>query len=187
MRRIATLLSLSALAAALACDEAPDTGPAALEVQPTAENLIDLLPGYTIAAIEFRDLDSRWGELRAIPPLAKLQDRFLTEIGLDGEDILEIAMERAGLKQRPMMPIEASAGLAMLMLRDFGVLTVHFAGLPPGTSAMLIKFIPPETLQRFGGAEKFADALDQSLDQLAGVIGDEAAFRELLFGAGGAA
>ena len=106
---------------------------------------------------------------------------------LDGEDILEIAMERAGLKQRPMMPIEASAGLAMLMLRDFGVLTVHFAGLPPGTSAMLIKFIPPETLQRFGGAEKFADALDQSLDQLAGVIGDEAAFRELLFGAGGAA
>ena len=106
---------------------------------------------------------------------------------LDGEDILEIAMDRAGLKQRPMMPIEASAGLAMLMLRDFGVLTVHFAGLPPGTSAMLIKFIPPETLQRFGGAEKFADALDQSLDQLAGVIGDEAAFRELLFGAGGAA
>jgi L-seryl-tRNA(Ser) seleniumtransferase len=104
---------------------------------------------------------------------------------LDGEDILEIAMERAGLKQRPMMPIEASAGLAMLMLRDYGVLTVHFAGLPPGTSAMLIKFIPPETLKRFGGAEKFAEAVDKSLDRLADIIGDEAAFRELLFGANG--
>jgi len=104
---------------------------------------------------------------------------------LDGEDILEIAMERAGIKDRPVMPIEASAGLAMLMLRDFGVLTVHFAGLPPGTSAMLIKFMPPETLDRFGGAEKFADAVDKSLDRLAEIIGDEAAFRELLFGAEG--
>jgi L-seryl-tRNA(Ser) seleniumtransferase len=106
---------------------------------------------------------------------------------LDGEDILEIAMERAGLKERPMMPIEASAGLAMLMLRDYGVLTVHFAGLPPGTSAMLIKFISPETLKRFGGAEKFAEALDTCIDRLAEVIGDEAAFRELLFGAPDAA
>ena len=104
---------------------------------------------------------------------------------LDGEDILEIAMERAGIKQRPVVPIEASAGLAMLMLRDYGVLTVHFAGLPPGTSAMLIKFIPPETLKRFGGAEKFAEAVDKSLDRLADIIGDEAAFRELLFGADG--
>ena len=106
---------------------------------------------------------------------------------LDGEDILEIAMQRAGLKDRPMMPIEASAGLAMLLLRDYGVLTVHFAGLPPGTSAMLIKFISPETLGRFGGAEKFAEAVDSSLDRLAEVIGDETAFRELLFGADEAA
>ena len=102
---------------------------------------------------------------------------------LDGEDILEIAMERAGLNDRPVMPIEAYAGLAMLLLRDYGIMTVHFAGLPPGTSSMLIKFMPPETLKCFGGAEKFADAVDASLDKLADVIGDEAALRELLFGA----
>lgn len=101
---------------------------------------------------------------------------------LDGEDILEIAMERAGLTERPVVPVEASAGLAMLLLRDYGVLTVHFAGLPPGTSSMLIKFMPPETLARFGGAERFADAVDRSLDRLADVIGDPAAFRDLLFG-----
>ena len=101
---------------------------------------------------------------------------------LDGEDILEIAMERAGLAERPVVPIEASAGLSMLLLRDYGVLTVHFAGLPPGTSALLIKFVPPETLKRFGGADKFAEAIDRSLDELAAVIGDEQAFRELLFG-----
>ena len=58
-------------------------------------------------------------------------------------------MERAGLSERPAVPIEASAGLAMLLLKHYGVLTVHFAGLPPGTSSMLIKFVSPETLTRF--------------------------------------
>ena len=106
---------------------------------------------------------------------------------LDGEDILEIAMERAGLTENPMVPVEALAGLAMLLLRDYGVLTVHFAGLPPGTSSLLIKFIPPERLERFGGAEKFAEAIDSSLDRLAEVIGDETAFRELLYGVEAAA
>ena len=101
---------------------------------------------------------------------------------LDGEDILEIAIERAGLSERPGVPIEACAGLAMLLLRDYGMLTVHFAGLPPGTSSMLIKFVPPETLARFGGPERYADAVDRSLDKLAEVIGDPAAFSDLLFG-----
>ena len=77
---------------------------------------------------------------------------------------------------------EATAALAMILLRDHGVLTVHFAGLPPGTSSMLIKFVSPETLTRFGGPERFADAVDRSLDRLAEVIGDPAAFRNLLFG-----
>ena len=101
---------------------------------------------------------------------------------LDGEDIMEIAMERAGLTDNPVVPIEALAGLAMLLLRDFGIMTVHFAGLPPGTSAMLIKFMPPETLDRFGGPEKFADAVNQCLDRLADIIASPAAMRELLYG-----
>jgi L-seryl-tRNA(Ser) seleniumtransferase len=101
---------------------------------------------------------------------------------LDGEDIMEIAMERAGLTENPVVPVEALAGLAMLLLRDYGVLTVHFAGLPPGTSSLLIKFIPPERLEKFGGADKFAEAIDTCLDRLADVIGDEAAFRDLLYG-----
>ncbi len=54
------------------------------------------------------------------------------------------------------------------------------------TSSMLIKFVPPETLARFGGAERVAEAHDKSRNRLAQVIGDEAAFRELLFGEGAA-
>ena len=62
------------------------------------------------------------------------------------------------------------------------MLTVHFAGLPPGTSALLIKFVPPETLERFGGAEAFADAVDDCISRLSKIVSDAAAFRRLLYG-----
>ena len=101
---------------------------------------------------------------------------------LKGEDILEMAMERAGIAERPAMPIEATAGLAMAMARNHGILSVHLAGLPPGTSALLFKFIPPETLKRFGGADHFVDAVDRSIDTLAAAITDPASMRLLLYG-----
>jgi L-seryl-tRNA(Ser) seleniumtransferase len=68
----------------------------------------------------------------------------------------------------------------MLLLRDHGVLTVHFAALPPGTSALLLKFLPPETVARFGGAEALARAVDSSLDELARLVGSRDALAELL-------
>ncbi len=120
-----------------------------------------------------KELKARFGNrVTETPVIAKLL----------GEDILEMAMERAGLDTPPVKPIEATAGLAMILLRDYGVLTVHFAGVPPGTSAMLIKFVPPETLARFGGAARFAEAVDRSIDRLAEAIGDRATFAHLLYG-----
>jgi len=98
------------------------------------------------------------------------------------EDILELAMERAGLSDPPIVPYEATAALAMLLLEDYGILTVHFAGLPPGTGSLLFKFIPPETLARFGGAHAFAKAVDASLSKLGSLIGDSKNIRALLFG-----
>ncbi|GAA3567373.1 hypothetical protein GCM10022419_055180 [Nonomuraea rosea] len=79
-------------------------------------------------------------------------------------------------------PIEATALLAMAMLRDRGLLTVHFAGLPPGTSALLIKFLPPETIGLLGGPDAFAAAVDGSLTRAASALADEDAVRHLLFG-----
>lgn len=121
-----------------------------------------------------RELKALLGErLTETPVIAKLQ----------GEDILEIALERARLKQPPIVPCEATAALAMLLLHDHGVLTVHFAGLPPGTSALLIKFLPPETVARFGGAAKLAHAFDHALDRLAAIIAAPQALHQLLLGA----
>ena len=102
---------------------------------------------------------------------------------LRAEEILEVAMERAGLSESPILPYEASASLAMLLVRDYGVLTVHLVGLPPGTSSLMLKFVPPETLERFGGADAYAAAIDSSLDKLAELIAHPDAVRELLLGA----
>jgi L-seryl-tRNA(Ser) seleniumtransferase len=104
-------------------------------------------------------------------------------VQLRGEDILELAMERARLNAPPCVPYEATAGLAMLLLRDHGILSVHFAGMPPGTSALMVKFIPPETLAAFGGAAKMAEAIDGSITELSRIIADRARYRELLLGA----
>ena len=101
---------------------------------------------------------------------------------LEGEDILAEAMRRAGLSAPPIVPVEATAALAMLLLRDHGILTVHFAALPPGTAALLVKFVPPETLERLGGPEVFANAVESSLDALGRRLANPSRVRELLLG-----
>lgn len=108
-------------------------------------------------------------------------------VQLLGEDILELAMERAELARPPVVPYEATAGLAMLLLRDYGILTVHFAGVPPGTSALMIKFVPPETLARLGGPARLAQAIDESIGELARVLKRPDDFRALIMGAAGPA
>jgi L-seryl-tRNA(Ser) seleniumtransferase len=105
-------------------------------------------------------------------------------VKLDADAILVEAARRAGrqVTQCYLAPYEATAALAMLLLHDHGILTVHFAALPPGTSALLLKFVHPETLERFGGAARFASAVDESLDTLGSLTGDEAGLRGLLSG-----
>lgn len=99
-----------------------------------------------------------------------------------GEDLLARVMAEAGLDEPPVAPAEATAALAMLLLREHGVITVHFAGLPPGTSALLIKFVPPHTLDRFGGTAAFADAIAGCVGALGDILSDSDRLVELLYG-----
>jgi L-seryl-tRNA(Ser) seleniumtransferase len=112
------------------------------------------------------------GRLHETPVIAELL----------ADDILEMAMQRAGLQVPPLVPYEASAALAMLLLRDYGVITVHFVGLPPGTAALMFKFIAPEVLERFGGAQAYAQAIDACLSTLAAMLHEPRHIRSLLLG-----
>jgi L-seryl-tRNA(Ser) seleniumtransferase len=106
---------------------------------------------------------------------------------LAGEAIASELNRRSGGASIQLAPIEATATLAAVLLKEHGLLTVHFAGLPPGTSALLIKFIAEETVESVGGAERFADMIDQSLTRAAQISTDLAAVRALLLGEGAAA
>ena len=138
----------------------------------TPERVRDLVNATKQVAAALRGVLGR--RLRETPVTAQLL----------AEDILELALERAGLSRPSIVPIEATAALAMLLLEDHGILTVHFAGLPPGTSSLLFKFVPPETLARFGGPDALAQAVDASLGRLASLIGDAEKIRRLLLGDG---
>jgi L-seryl-tRNA(Ser) seleniumtransferase len=136
----------------------------------TAERVQELVETTRAVAAALKDV---FGDrLHETPVIAELL----------ADDILEMAMERASLQTPPLVPYEASAALAMLLLRDYGIITVHFVGLPPGTSALMIKFIPPETLKRFGGAQAYARAIDACLKTLAGMLAEPEQLRRLLLG-----
>ncbi len=105
-----------------------------------------------------------------------------TTIQIPADDLLEIAMQRGEVEDGPIVPYEAAAALAMLLLRHHGMVMVHFVGVPPGTADLLIKFVPPETLARFGGAAKYAAAIDDALSRLGALLREPAAIRTLLLG-----
>lgn len=101
---------------------------------------------------------------------------------LPGAAIRTELARRAGPGAVDLAPIEATAALAMILLRDYGLLTVHFAGLPPGTGDLLIKFLPPETVTAVGGPEAFAASVDTALDRAAAALASSADLRRLLVG-----
>ena len=105
-----------------------------------------------------------------------------TTAQLLADDLLAMAMERAGVTEPPVVPYEAAAAFCMILLEDHRMLTVHFIGMPPGTANILFKFIRPETLERFGGPKKFADAVDAAITRLGMLLREPARIPSLLFG-----
>jgi L-seryl-tRNA(Ser) seleniumtransferase len=119
-------------------------------------------------------------ELRAV--LGNRLRETPTTVQIPADDILDIAMQRGGVEEPPIAPYEAAAALAMLLLQNEAMLMVHFVGVPPGTADLLIKFVPPETLERFGGAARYARAIDEALTRLGIMLREPASVAELLLG-----
>jgi L-seryl-tRNA(Ser) seleniumtransferase len=109
--------------------------------------------------------------------LGPLVTRTPFALKLRGDDLLR---EAPGAQA---VPVEATAAVAMQLLRDHGLLTVHFAAVPPGTPDLLLKFVPPETLASLGGAEALAALIADSVERSLPLIADLDRLRKLLFGA----
>jgi hypothetical protein len=84
-----------ALGVGLACDDAPSPPPGPSFQGPARGDIIALLPHSAVAAVELRGVADRWDELREMHRFARLQDRMLAELGLDADDVPEIAGSHA--------------------------------------------------------------------------------------------
>ncbi|MGH8875968.1 MAG: aminotransferase class I/II-fold pyridoxal phosphate-dependent enzyme [Stackebrandtia sp.] len=135
------------------------------------ERVLELVESTQTVGRVLRDRLGEWVE--ETPFITRLPgEAILAELGRRADSPVDLA------------PIEATAVVAMYLLREHGFLTVHFAGLPPGTAALLIKFLPPETIKAIGGPEVFAAAVDEAIDRAAAIAGDSSKVRELLLGQG---
>lgn len=106
-------------------------------------------------------------------------------VQIGGEEILELALDAAPESgPAAIVPYEATACLAMLLLRDYGILTVHFAGIPPGNGGLLVKFLSPANIERLGGPDVFAEAIEASIGRLSEFVHRPEEVSRLLYGPG---
>lgn len=132
--------------------------------------LEEIEAGNDVCAALSSRLGSEWVTQTPLGPL-------VTE-----EDILSIALHRAGsTTPLDVVPTEASAALGMLLLRDFGILTVNAGGAPGARVSLRLKPIPG-ALHAAGGPPAVADAVDNSLNRLASIIDDPVSMRTLILG-----
>jgi L-seryl-tRNA(Ser) seleniumtransferase len=101
---------------------------------------------------------------------------------LRDEEVMSIALERARLSKAAIVPLEASATLSMLLLQDYGIVSVHATTGWPSFGGLLVKDIHPEVVDRLGGVKAFATAVDASLNKLAKIVGDRGEVKKVLFG-----
>ena len=97
--------------------------------------------------------------------------------------VLKVMMERAGLGgQTPVVvPSEATAALGMVLLREYGVLTVNTHGQPGARVSLRLK--PTlDALSRVGGVDLVVRAVMGSLDEVVKIINDRDAMARLILG-----
>ena len=99
------------------------------------------------------------------------------------DEVLGIILKRAGVEQEAntIVPCEATAALGMVLLRDYGILTVNTHGQPGARVSLRLK-PASDAIKRVGGSDAIMTAVDESLNKVAVLIHDKAALAELILG-----
>lgn len=99
------------------------------------------------------------------------------------DEILRIILKRAETKpeKSPVVPCEATSALGMILLRDYGILTVNTHGQPGARVSVRLK-PSGDAIQRVGGQELILKAFDESLTKVAHIIHDYQAMSDLILG-----
>jgi L-seryl-tRNA(Ser) seleniumtransferase len=96
------------------------------------------------------------------------------------EDVLEIAMERAGIDDTEVAPVDAATVLAMILLRRHGWMTLPALHYPGASKSLTIHMAQPAA--RTLSPEAIVHAIDDGLTALAKMLGRRDRLEAMLFG-----
>jgi L-seryl-tRNA(Ser) seleniumtransferase len=100
-------------------------------------------------------------------------------LAVGGEDLLELALERAGGGRPAIVPVEAVAVASFAMMERDGIVTIPVAGMPGAASVFRLMMFPDGG--RLGDERLLASAR-HAIDTLAAVVGDAKRARVMLLG-----
>ena len=101
-------------------------------------------------------------------------------VSIGGDDVIDIAREQRGMKQKPaLVAVEAAGLVAMEMLETDGVLTIGAVSMPGSAPVVRLMMYPDGPKL---GVERIAASLENGISRLAEVLDDAAAAREQLLG-----
>lgn len=101
------------------------------------------------------------------------------------DDVMRIILNRAGVNptQTNIVPCEATSALGMILLRDYGILTVNTHGQPGARISLRLK-PSGDSVERIGGQAKVVQAVDEALSKVADLIVAPQQLAKLIFGEG---
>jgi L-seryl-tRNA(Ser) seleniumtransferase len=101
-------------------------------------------------------------------------------VSIAGDDVLAIAMEQAGSRERPdLVAVEAAGLVAMEMLEHDGILTIGAVSMPGSAPVVRLMMYPDG--HRLG-VERISASLEHGITTLGRVLNDPDAAREKLLG-----
>lgn len=101
-------------------------------------------------------------------------------VSIGGDDVLEIALERRGMRGKPsLVAVEAAGIVAMHMLEHDAILTIGAVAMPGSAPAVRLMMYPDG--HRLG-IQRIVDSLESGIERLSGLLDDPAAARRLLLG-----
>lgn len=101
-------------------------------------------------------------------------------VAVSGEDLLALAMERAGVRATRVVPNEAASGASFVMLRHRGLVTIPTIGMP-GSAATFRLMMYPDGPRL--GIDGYVRAVREGVDALTEAVTDPDRVRRLIFGA----
>ena len=101
-------------------------------------------------------------------------------VSIAGDDVLEIALERAATRDKPeLVAVEAAGLVAMQMLEQDGILTIGAVAMPGSAPAVRLMMYPDGPRL---GSERIAASLERGVERLSRLLHDLPAARAQLLG-----